>query len=702
MIESRSLQIPLRGLHCRSCAVRIERHLKARPEVEDAVVSAAQGLVEIRVSGEIRPEELFATIRAATAEPAASEISIPLAGIAGAEQQAEPLEGSIRELEGVLHAHVDLATGQLNVAFVPGKIDADLVRRVVDRHGWTASHPGPGSHAPDDVQEGEMRALMLRATGSALAAVFGTLIALSAPLATTDPWLAVIPPLDDAVSRLVSTTPVVAHSLLAVLTALTIGLALGPVLRGTWRDALTRVATGRRLASAGVLVLAIASVPALAASFRGSILPSFWTTALWAQTFFLFTLVHAERSRTRLRTIANGLPRPRLLDRIGQRPMRSVGRGIAFSTWTVLVTLVFSLLTAGTWLTASLSLWPVAVLALASILLVAAPGTAATAAPREMRRIAASLQARGALVASGDAFDRAADIRVIAFTWRGGVAEAAIAIEELVLLDGIQPDELIAAAAAACRDSMHPACAVLRERAGEVSAAQGDDLFIGNPEMAEDRNIDASRVREEVERFEESGRSVLLVARGRRTIGAVALKSQLREGIAATAAELRKRGCQLVLATGQTERAAAATARMVGTERFGPGLDGAQKAELVRQLQEETGSVAFVGDGGDEIARARAALGIVFDEAKAVLRDDVVLTNGDPRGIVRLLDTSRAIQADLVRRQTLSIVWHLGGFAFSAGALVALDLLPSPALAALAAMLWSMWSSGSGAPEVKR
>ena len=110
-------------------------------------------------------------------------------------------------------------------------------------------------------------------------------------------------------------------------------------------------------------------------------------------------------------------------------------------------------------------------------------------------------------------------------------------------------------------------------------------------------------------------------------------------------------------------------------------------------MADETGGVAFVGDGGDGLARARAALGIVFDDATASMRDVVVLTGGDPRGIVRLLDASQALQAGLARGQTLSIIWHLAGFTLGAGALVGFDLLPSPALAALGAMLWSMWSS---------
>jgi P-type E1-E2 ATPase len=667
--------------------------------VVHASVSAAEGLAEIQVAGELRPQEIFETIRAAIAEPAATEISMAVAGIAGAEQQATPLERSLNEIDGVLDAHVDLATGEIGVAFIPGKVDADLVRRTVERHGWIPSHPGPGTRSSDEIQRRERRSALLRAIGSALSAAFGSLIALSAPLATTDPLLATVPPLRDLVSRHVTTTPVIAQSLLAALTVMTIAFALGPVLRGTWKDALTRVVTGRRLGSAGILVLAIGSLPALVGAVLGSTLPSFWTTALWAQSLFLFTLWHAEHSRFRARAISAAVPRPRVLDRIGRRPMRAVRQSVAFSTWVVLVALLVSLLTAGAWLSASLSLWPVALLAFASILLVAAPGPSAVSASSEARRVAAALQARGVLVASGEALDSAADTRVVVFNWRGGIADSAITIEELVLLDGLAPDELIAAAASACGDSTHPACSLLRARAGGNAADRADDLFIGNAEMAEQRNIDWSALQDEVERFEQAGKFVLLVARGKRTIGAVVLNSAFREGIKATTAALKKRGCRLVLATGHTERAAATSAGMAGIERFGSSLDGMQKAELVRQLAEETGGVAFIGDGEDGLARARAALGIVFDDPSATLREDVVLTGGDPRGIVRLLDASQALRAELARRQVLSIAWHLVAFVFGAGALVALDLLPSPALAALAAMLWSMWLSRKR-PEV--
>jgi len=656
-------------------------------------VSAAEGLVEVRVSGNVHPQEILETIRGAIAEPAASEISIPLAGIAGAEQQAAPLERSLRELDGVIDAHVDLATGELGVAFIPGKVDADLVRRTVEHHGWIPSHPGPGTPGADEVQGRERKSLLLRAVASALSAGVGSFIALSAPLATADPLLAIAPPLKEIVSQLFVTTPAVAQSLLAALAVMTIAFAMGPVLRGTWRDALTRVPTGRRLGSAGILILALGSLPALVGAFMGSTLPSFWTTALWAQTLYLFTLLHGENARLRTRSIAATVPRPRVLDRIARRPMKAVAAGRAFSTWTVLVALMISLLAAGAWLSASLSLWPVAVLALASILLVAAPGPPAVAASSAARRVAAELQARGILVASGEALDRAADTHVVVFTWRGGIADSEIAIEELVLLDGLGSDELIAAAAAACRQSVHPACSLLRARAGSVPLNPSDDLFIGNAEMAEQRNIDSSRVQDEVERFEQSGKIVLIVARGRRTIGAVVLDIPFRDGVTATTAALKKRGCRLVLATGQTERAAANAAGKAGIERFGSSLDGMQKGELIRQLADETGGVAFVGDGGDGLARARAALGIVFDDATATMRDDVVLTGGDPRGVVRLLDASQALQAELTRGQTLSIIWHLAGFTLGAGALVGFDLLPSPALAALAAMLWSLWSS---------
>lgn len=694
------LTIPLEALHCRSCALRIERRLQREPGVKAARVSAAARLAEVQLASEARLPEIYASLRSALAEPVVTSISIPLAGVAGAEQQARALERDLRELPGVLEAYVDLSTGELFVSYLPGVADADLIRREVGLHGWTAARPGPGSHTRDDTQQRERRKLLLLGSIATVAAALASAIAAAAPIATADPLVGIAPLIRPLLRQAIALQAPVAHAVLALLTILVITIGLKGLIRASWVDFRSRVATGRQLGVLAVLVLAIGSIPALVAAFRGQVLPSFWSTALWSEAFFLLTLAHGEKVRWREREASAAAPRPRLLDLAARRPMKIEQRGDLLSGWTVVATFLIAFLTAGAWLSASLASWGVALLAFASVLLVAAPGAPAVAGALLARRAAIGLQRRGTMVSAATAFERAAEAKAAAFSWRGGIAHETISIQEIVLLHGITQDELFAAAAAACGDSTGAACELIRERAMKPAVTENEHL-LGNAEMMENRNVDLTPLREEIERFESEARQVLIVARGRAPIGALVLGSEPRPNGRDVSEALRKRGLRLVLATGHTERSAAAAARRAGIERFAPGLDASQKGELVRQLHEEAGPVMFVGDGGDVLARTRASLGVVFGPAGTPPRDDVQIENGELGSVVDFIGSGRTLLDEVPRRHVTSILWHLGGFAFAAGALVPLDLLPSPSLAALAALIWSVWSSRP-AKEVAR
>ena len=115
------------------------------------------------------------------------------------------------------------------------------------------------------------------------------------------------------------------------------------------------------------------------------------------------------------------------------------------------------------------------------------------------------------------------------------------------------------------------------------------------------------------------------------------------------------------MVTGDTARTAAAIAMLLNfpSEDVVADCLPQRKAEIVKQLQEEGGKVAVVGDGiNDAPALAAANVGIAIGAGShiAVATSDVVLVRSDLRDVLTALHLSRAI----VRRIHLNFAWALG------------------------------------------
>jgi Cu+-exporting ATPase len=126
---------------------------------------------------------------------------------------------------------------------------------------------------------------------------------------------------------------------------------------------------------------------------------------------------------------------------------------------------------------------------------------------------------------------------------------------------------------------------------------------------------------------------------------AIALADQLKPAAADAVSTLRAQGAQVVLLTGDNERAAAAVASQVGIDRVIAGVLPGGKLEVIEGLQSEPGArVAMVGDGvNDAPALAAADLGIALGTGADVAREasDVTIVRGDPRTVPDAIVLSR-------------------------------------------------------------
>lgn len=238
-------------------------------------------------------------------------------------------------------------------------------------------------------------------------------------------------------------------------------------------------------------------------------------------------------------------------------------------------------------------------------------------------------------------------------------------------------DELVRLAAALEASSEHPIGRAIAAHAPSDAVVTG---FYNQAGLGVAGAVDGTRVRvgrreffdevpDAVEQLaaidEAAGRTVVLVGRGGTAQGTIAVADDVKPTSAGAIAELRDRGLDVVMLTGDNAGSAAAVAAAVGIDEVVAGVLPDQKADEIQRLQADARTVAMVGDGiNDAPALAMADLGIAIGTGTdiAMQASDLTLVRGELPAVVTAIDVSRRTFATI----RTNLFW---AFAYNAAAI---------------------------------
>jgi Cu2+-exporting ATPase len=142
--------------------------------------------------------------------------------------------------------------------------------------------------------------------------------------------------------------------------------------------------------------------------------------------------------------------------------------------------------------------------------------------------------------------------------------------------------------------------------------------------------------------------------------------------------------------TGDAREVAAGVAAELGIDEVFAGVLPEDKDAKVAELRSRGLRVAMVGDGvNDAPALARADVGVAIGAGTdvAVESAGVVLASNDPRGIIGVIDLSRATYRKMIQNLVWATAYNLVAIPVAAGVFAFAGLTLPPAAAAVAMSL---------------
>jgi Cu+-exporting ATPase len=141
--------IPIEGMHCASCALTIEKALRAVPSVREASVNFALEKAFVKLGPRADLGQIYSAIEKAGYKPVrgqgekgAVEAVLEISGM-GSMHCAAIVEKALRKAHGVKTVRVNLATKKATVRFDPAETNKSALVEIVKRAGYRASVAGP-------------------------------------------------------------------------------------------------------------------------------------------------------------------------------------------------------------------------------------------------------------------------------------------------------------------------------------------------------------------------------------------------------------------------------------------------------------------------------------------------------------------------------------------------------------------------------
>ncbi|MGX7195523.1 heavy metal translocating P-type ATPase [Enterococcus olivae] len=370
--------------------------------------------------------------------------------------------------------------------------------------------------------------------------------------------------------------------------------------------------------------------------------------------------------------------------------------------WLFYVALFAGILTFVLWL--FIDDLPNALERMVTVFIIACPHALGLAIPLVVARSTSIAAKNGLLLKNRNALENAHDIEMILLDKTGTLTQGTFSVTGVELLDEqYTQDEALQYIGALEASANHPIATgimnYLKEQkiqpyeaqdeknisgVGLSGTVRGKTVKIINEK--ELNRIDQSVEKNRIQSYQEQGNTISYLLVENKLVALIALGDKIKPEAKTFIAELKERGIQPVMLTGDNEDAAANVADYLGMSDYYSALLPEGKEKIVASWTQAGKRVMMVGDGiNDAPSLARATIGVAIGAGTDVAIDsaDVVLTNSNPEDILHFLDLAKETRKKMIQNLWWGAGYNIVAIPLAAGVLAPIGILLSPAVGAI-------------------
>ena len=230
---------------------------------------------------------------------------------------------------------------------------------------------------------------------------------------------------------------------------------------------------------------------------------------------------------------------------------------------------------------------------------------------------------------------------------------------------------------------------------GVKAHALGEYYFIGTKKLLlEQQIIIDESLNQKADEWSSQAQTVIWFANSKNVLAILAISDLIKSTSKTAIAQLKDKGIEVYMLTGDNAATAQAVAEFVGIDQFQAEVLPEQKADFVKKIQSEGKIVAMVGDGiNDSTALAQADVSIAMGKGSAIAMDvaKITLISSDLQKIPAAIKLSKQTVSTIRQNLFWAFVYNLIGIPIAAGLLYPLNgFLLNPMLAGAAMALSSV------------
>ncbi len=365
------------------------------------------------------------------------------------------------------------------------------------------------------------------------------------------------------------------------------------------------------------------------------------------------------------------------------------------------------------WISIGLVDWTRALSFTIAVLVAACPCALGLATPTAIMVGIGKGAQHGILIKTGESLEQIPNVDTIIFDKTGTLTEGRPRVTDLISGGNWSYNDALGLIASVENKSEHPLAEAIVEHAKEKhlqlsesteflnesgrgvrAEVNGQVILVGSDRYLRENNVDIDEISIHSELLQQSGKTTIYAAVDSSPLAIIAIADPVKPTSMQAIRELSKMGLDVWMITGDKKITADAIAKSIGINNVMAEVLPAEKAEKVKELQDDGRIVAMAGDGiNDAPALAQANVGIALGSGTDVSVDagDIVLVNDDLLDVVSGIQLGKQTMSKIRQGFFWALIYNMILLPIAAGVLFPLTgLALRPEIAGLAMALSSV------------